>query len=111
MKQIIRKLEVKIRYVIWAITQLKEPTSYDTVIFNGRQHWIEYANPHWKIKNIPGQLKKQDFKIVRGFKRDIRVFKQRYKFQKTSWYSIDYRNPFFTRISYMSSDNIHFQKH
>ena len=96
-------------YVVWALKQLKEPTSYDKVLYNGKTYYIKYGNPNWKLDGIQAQKKKEDFKIIRSLKRDIEVFKQRYKFQMSSWYSIDtYKKPLFRRISYKSHNNISF---
>ena len=104
-----RKLIVKLMYVVWAVSQLKEPTSYDQVIYEGEKRYIKYGNPHWKIDGISQQVKSSEFKIVRGLKRDWRVFKQRYSFQMSSWYRIDtWNKPIFRRISYKNSSNISF---
>ncbi|UII80067.1 hypothetical protein [Flagellimonas sp. CMM7] len=111
--QILRKLEVKIRYVLWAISQLKHPTSYDKVKHQTGEFIIKYGNPNWIfVASHHGkkQFKSTEFKVIRSRSRDWRVFKEKMKFQLGYWYNIDYQNPLFSRISYKNSDNIYFQR-
>lgn len=106
--KLLRKIEVLIRYVVWCIQRLKAPTTYDKVYYNGGYHYIKYGNPNWTIKGKPEQLKTSEFKVCRGIKRDWRVFKQRFRFQMSNWYSIDNRTALFTRISYKDWNDIFF---
>lgn len=107
-----RSIEVEIRYFLWILSRLKNPTTYDKVVFKGEEYFIKYGNPYWIFIDShfgKKQFKSRQFKVVRSLKRDFRVFKHLYGFQKRSWYSIDVRNNLFSRISYKGSDNIKFR--
>lgn len=114
-----RKLEVKIRQIIWAINQSFKPTTHDKVIYKGNFYYIKSSLTGENVWNIfeNGEkepthryIKGQDLKVVHSYKRFIRVFKQHMFFQKTSWQRIDCSNPIGTRLSYISSDNIFFMR-
>jgi len=112
-----RKLEVKIRYIIWAIKQSFKPTTHDLVEYNENLYYIKSSltgNDIWNL-NKKGEkeitfyyVKGKDLKLVHSFDRFKRVFKQHLWFQNTSWYSIDIRRPLGRRICYINSDNIRF---
>lgn len=112
-----RKIEVKIRQIIWALKQSFKPTTYDKVIYNGNIYYIKSSltgeniwNLFEKTKDKPtySYIRGNELKIVHSFNRFIRVFKEHMFFQKTSWQRIDCSNPIGTRLSYISSDNIFF---
>ena len=114
-----RKLEVKIRQIIWAINQSFKPTTYDKVIYKGNLYYIKSSLTGENIWNLFEKSNEQptysyirgnELKIVHSFKRIVRVFKQHMRFQKTSWQRIDCSNPIGTRLSYISSDNIFFMR-
>lgn len=111
MKTLLRKLEVKIRYAIWAYQRLSYPTTYDKINYQGELGYCQNGvnAPYWKISLKDERVHERHLLVIRDFKRDFRVFKQHYNFQMSYWYSIDYRNPLFSRISYLNSSNIKFK--
>lgn len=110
MKNLLRKLEVKIRYAIWAFRMLSRPTTNDKINYQGNiGYCINGVNaPMWKISLAQHRVHENKFLLIRDIKRDLQAFKQRYGFQMRSWYSIDYRNKLGSRISYYNSSNIKF---
>lgn len=108
--KLFRKLEVKIRYIIWAFKMLSYPTTYDKINYQGTLGVLTNGvnAPRWKTNITKNQIHQNTFLVIRGFKRDFRVFKQRYSFQMSSWYYIDYRNKLGSRISYYNSNDIRF---
>jgi hypothetical protein len=112
-----RKIEVKIRQIIWAFKQSFNPTNYDLVIYQGKEYFIKTSLAgeniwnlfvKYEIKPIHRYIKGQDLKVVHSFKRFINVFKTYLRFQKQNWGLIDYRNPIGTRLCYNNSDDIYF---
>jgi len=113
-----RKIEVTIRQIIWSFRQSFKPTTYDLVIYQGKQYFIKSSLTGENIWNLfeKGEkepthryIKGQDLKIVHSIKRFVNVFRNHLRFQKQSWGSIDACNPIGTRLSYMSSENIYFR--
>lgn len=114
-----RKLEVKIRQIIWSISQSFKPTTYDKVIYKGNLYYIKSSltgediwNLFEKSKDKPtySYIRGNEVKIVHSYKRFIIVFKQHMFFQKTSWQRIDCSNPIGRRLSYINSENISFYR-
>ena len=112
-----RKIEVKIRQIIWSINKSFKPTNYDKVIYKGNVYYIKSSlkgenvwNLFEKTKDNPtySYIRGNEIKIVNSFERFIRVFKKHMYFQKTSWQRIDCTKPIGTRLSYLSSENIRF---
>jgi hypothetical protein len=112
-----RKLEVKVRYIIWAIKESFKPTTYDLVEYKENYFYIKSSQTGYDIWNLSlkgsknstyNYIKGKDLKIVHSFKRFKRVFKQHLRFQNTTWYSIDIRKPLGTKICYINSNNICF---
>lgn len=110
-----RKLEVKIRQIIWALNRLRTPSTYDLVIYKGNKYYVKSSLTGHNIWNlsIGGEIKYrlikgEELRVVYSFKRAKRVFKEMMRFQETSWQSIDLSKPLGTRLSYYNSDNIRF---
>jgi len=87
---------------------VSHPTTGDVVNFKGYKGTITFGNPYWLLKGIEGQVREQDFTILRGTARDKRVYDSKYRFQMDSWYHIDIRKPLFSRISFLGKTNIQF---
>ena len=114
-----RKLEVKIRQIIWAFKQSFKPTTYDLVIYQGKEYFIKSSLTGENVWNLFKKsekeathryIKGQDLKVVQTVKRFINVFKNHLRFQKQSWGLIDYGNPIGTRLSYNNSEDICFRR-
>jgi len=117
--RLIRKTEVKIRQIIWAYKQSFKPTTYDLVIYQGKQYFIKSSLTGENVWNLfeNGEkepthryIKGQELKVVKSVKRFINVFKDHLIFQKQTWGSIDCDNPIGTRLSYNNSDDIYFRR-
>ena len=113
-----RKIEVKIRQIIWALKQSFKPTTYDLVIYQGKVYYIKSSLTGENVWNLfekgekePAHryIKGENLKLVQSFKRFINVFKNHLRFQKQSWGLIDYGNPIGTRLSYNNSEDIYFR--
>ena len=115
----IRQLEIKIRQIIWAFKKSFKPTSYDIIIYKGKQYYIKssligeniwdlYEND--KIDPTHRYIKCEEFKVIQSVKRFINVFKNYLIFQKQYWESIDLMNPIGKRLSFKNSDDIYFNK-
>ena len=114
-----RKIEVKIRQIIWAIKQSFKPTTYDLVIYQGKEYYIKSSLTGENVWNLfeKGEkepthryIKGQDLKVIQSIKRFANVFKNHLKFQKKNWGLIDCGNPIGTRLSYNNSDDIYFRR-
>jgi hypothetical protein len=114
-----RKIEVKIRQIIWAFKQSLKPTTYDLVIYQGKQYFIKSSltgenvwNLFEKGEKVPTHkyIKGKELKVVQSVKRFINVFKNHLRFQKQSWDLIDCGNPIGTRLSYHNSEDIYFRR-
>ena len=114
-----RKIEVKIRQIIWAFKQSFKPTTYDFVIYQGEKYYIKSSLTGENVWNLFEKdekepthryIKGKDLKVVQSFKRFINVFKNHLIFQKQSWGLIDCGNPIGTRLSYNNSDDIYFRR-
>lgn len=114
-----RKIEVKIRQIIWAFKQSFKPTTYDFVIYQGEKYYIKSSLTGENVWNlfekdekepIHRYIKGKDLKVVQSFNRFIHVFKNHLRFQKQSWGLIDCGNPIGTRLSYNNSDDIYFRR-
>lgn len=112
-----RKIEVKIRQIIWAFKQSLNPTTYDLVIYKGKKYFIKSSLTGENIWNLfeKGEkepthyrVKGNDLKLIQSYKRFITVFKNDLLFQKQCWESIDYDNPIGTRLSYNNSEDIYY---
>ena len=112
-----RKLEVKIRQIIWALNKIIKPTTYDIVLFNGNKYFIKSSltgDNIWNLykmgvdKPIYMHIRGNEFKIIHSLDRFVKCFKNHMKFQVQSWQQIDERKPIGTRLSYYNSDNIRF---
>ena len=113
-----RKIEVKIKHLIWAFKRSFEPAECYSVdyrgftfvikpSFTGSNKWNLYAKGINEI--LFSDVKSEDLKAnLISFNRWFNNFKSMYKFQKWSWYSIDCKKPLGSRISYINSDNTRF---
>ena len=113
-----RKLEVKIRQIIWSINQSFKPTTYDLVEYQNEKYYIKSSLTGEDVWNLSKKgnekpmyyyIKGKDLKIIHSFKRLKNVFKQHMFFQWSSWQRIDCFNPVGTRLSYLNSENIYFR--
>ena len=114
-----RKIEVKVRQIILAIKQSFKLTTYDLVIFQGKEYYIKSSLTGENVWNLFEKeekepthryIKGQDLKVVQSIKRFANVFKNHLKFQKQSWGLIDCGNPIGTRLSYNNSEDIYFRR-
>ena len=114
-----RKIEVKIRQIILAFKQSLKPTTYDLVIYQGKQYFIKSSFTGENVWNLfeKGEkepthryIKGKELKVVQSVKRFINVFKNHLRFQKQSWNLIDCGNPIGTRLSYHNSEDIYFRR-
>lgn len=113
-----RKLEVKIRQIIWAFKNSFKPSECYSVEFQGETCNIKPSFTGHNIWNVtPKNIDNLTFYRINGselkvnlhsFSRWYLNFKHLYLHQKWSWYSIDIRKPIGTRLSYINSDNIMF---
>jgi hypothetical protein len=112
-----RKIEVKIRQIIWAYKKSFKPTTYDFVIYKGEKYFIKSSLTGENIWNLYKKGEKKpshnyingnNFKKINSLKLFTKNFKQHLNFQKQNWGSIDLNNSIGTRLSYISSDNIMF---
>lgn len=113
----IRKLEVKIRQIIWAIKQSFLPTTYDIVIYQSNEYYILPSltgNNTWDLyvkyskKPTHRRICGSDLKIKNSYRRTFNQYKNKMNFQKQNWESIDCSKPIGSRLSYINSDNIRF---
>ena len=114
-----RKIEVKIRQIIWAINQSLKPTTYDLVEYKNEKYYIKSSLTGEDIWNLSKKgdekpthyyIKGKDLKVVHSLKRFKNVFKHHMFFQWSSWQKIDCCNPIGSRLSYISSENIRFMR-
>jgi len=114
-----RKLEVKIRQIIWSFKMTFKPTTYDLVEFKNNKYYIKSSlcgEDIWNLfekgkdKCSYSHIRGNELKIIHSFKRFKEVFNHYMFFQKSSWQSIDCKNPIGTRLSYINSENIKFFK-
>ena len=113
-----RKIEVKIRHLFWAFKKSFEPSQCYSVNYNGVEFCIKPSftksncwNLYHKGLDYPSfeRIDGKDLKVnLVSFNRWFNHFKSMYKFQKWSWYNIDCKKPFGSRLSYINSDNIRF---
>lgn len=113
-----RKLEVKIKHVIWAFKESFKPSECYSVQFQGITCNIKPSFTGYNIWNVTPKItegltfyrvKGSELKVnLHSFNRVYQNFKHLYRHQKWSWYSIDIQKPFRSRISYINSDNIQF---
>ena len=113
-----RKLEVKIRQIIWAFKKSFEPAECFSVNYQGFKFVIKPSftkdncwNLHARGNKTPlfYRIDGNELKVnYISFKKWFGNFKSMYLHQKWSQYSIDIRKPIGTRLSYINSDNIRF---
>ena len=115
----IRKIEVKIRQIIWAFENSFKPTTYDIVIYKDKEYFIRPTLTAENVWNLFEKDSKEpsyvfingkNFYLVQSIKRVLNVFKKHLMFQKNSWGSIDCVNPIGTRLSYKNSKDIYFKE-
>lgn len=105
-----RKLVVKLMYVLWALKRINRPHLGDVVVNSGKTYTLIQGvqSPYWDmiqhthIGNIRiNNVHKSTFKLKHPIKGRIERIKQSYEFQMRNWFSIDtYHKPLFKRISY-----------
>lgn len=114
-----RKLEVKVRQIIWAIGKSLKPTTYDLVEYKNEKYYVKSSLTGEDVWNLSKKgdekpthyyIKGKDLKVIHSFKRFKNAFKQYMFFQWSSWQKIDCRNPIGSRLSYESSENIYFRQ-
>lgn len=105
-----RKIIVKLMYVLWSLKQINKPHIGDVVTNSGKIYTLiqGVANPYWDmiqythIGNIRiNNVHKSTFKLKNPIMGRIERFKQSYKFQMMNWFLIDtWNKKLFSRISY-----------
>lgn len=118
MKQAIRKLEVKIKYINWAFQESFKANSNYYAKYKGNLYYLKneiYDENIWSLISVKDTNIKIQYVNIKEFKviiptinRFIDTFKSKMFFQNSSWFSIDIRNPIGNRISYNNSSNIKF---
>lgn len=113
-----RKIEVKIRQIIWSMCSIFEPHNYDIVLYKGDEYSIKSSLTgynKWNLykRGIVGlntfsNIRGKEFKICHSLKRCLIIFKESMGFQKMSWELIDISHPLGTRLSYINLENIKF---
>lgn len=110
-----RKLEVRIRQIIWALNKSLKVNNWDEVMYNGKKYYAKSSligNDIWDLYNDGEEIlyykNGKDLRIIHSWKRFKRVFKEMLYFQKSSWGLIDQNKPLFTRLSYKNSEDIKF---
>lgn len=105
-------------YFFWAIKESLKPCISYSVKYKGLEYYVKSSLSgygYWDLINT--KTRKIDYyrvsqselkPIIKRFKIWFSVFKNSYKFQKSSWYRIDINKNLFSRISYINSDNIKF---
>jgi len=103
MKKMIRKIEVRIRYIIYALKTIGNPHLMEKVTYKGEKCSLIQGvnNPYWDLLPLsPENLAKDhryiyhnihisEFKLQPFIKRFWFVFKSSYRFAMGYWYSID----------------------
>lgn len=121
--EIFRKLEVRIRYAIWALGKINSLHLGEIVEYNGVKCSVinGVSAPRWKLlpltdenlardkREIWDYVHQDEMIISKSFKSKLFRYRQSYSFQMCSWYSIDYRTPMFSRISFLNKNNIAFR--
>jgi hypothetical protein len=115
---LIRKIEVKIRYIIWAFEESFKANSNYYAKYNGNMYYLKneiYSENIWSLISIKDTNVKLQYINIKDFKVIIpsigcfiRTFKSKMFFQNSSWFAIDIRKPIGNRISYNNSNNIKF---
>lgn len=117
-----RKIELYVRYFVWAIKRIGLPHLGDTVIYNGVECSLIQGvnNPKWNLlplteenlakskRDVYRNIHINEFKLKHDFKSLVGRFKSDIKFQKDNWMHIDLNKKLFTRNSYLSPSNIVF---
>jgi hypothetical protein len=114
-----RKIEVIIRQLIWAFNKSFDPAECFSVNYKGFELIVKPSftkDNCWNLckrntdSSLLYRIEGSNLKVnYHSFKRWYENFKNMYRHQKWSWYSIDIRNPLGSRLSYISSDNIKFR--
>lgn len=111
----LRKLEVKLRQIVWSVKRSFEPTTYDKVQYNDKQYFVKSSltgHNKWNLfdstsqKPIFTNIHGNDLKVKHSFRRFVNVIKQHMSFQKSNWQSIDCYKPIGYRLSYNNSNDI-----
>lgn len=113
-----RKIELHIRYFLWAFLETFKPVTYDLVKYKGRKYHVKSSLSGYGFWDLlyPESLSIAYYRINQkklkvnylSFKRFVSVFRDKIRFQKQNWQFIDLTKPFLSRISYKSSENIKF---
>lgn len=110
-----RRLDVKIRQLIWAIREAKKPQPYDKVQYGLGEYYIKSSFTgynKWNLYPIGGDevihcnIKGENLIVINYYGRFIRTVLSKLKFQKQTWQRIDLQNPVGTRLSYINSDSV-----
>jgi len=89
-----RKLEVKIRQIVWAIKKSFKPSTNDLVIYCGKDYFIKPSmtgEDTWNLfkfgENVVthGLIDGNDLVVVHSFSRFVRRFRENLSFQEQNW--------------------------
>lgn len=109
-----RKILVKINYILWAFNKVKQPHLGDIVKYRGEECSLiqGVSNPYWDLlpmtkenlekskRNIYKHIHVSEFQIDKSMKRNWWAFKSSYKFKMQNWFLIDtYNKNVFDSIS------------
>lgn len=112
--KVLRKIEVRINYAMWALKRMPTPHLGDVVMYKNEKCSLIQGvnNPYWNllplnnenlskdIREIHKHVHVSEFKLEKTFKRNWWAFKSSYKFKMGYWYSIDtYGKKLFDPIS------------
>lgn len=113
-----RKIVVKLMYVLWALNESLKPCIGYKVYYKGKLYYVKSSLNGYGKWNLICPITKdvhhfninqKKLKVMPpSFKTWRSVFYGCYYFQKSSWYSIDIKKSIFKRISYKTSEDISF---
>lgn len=103
LKKKMKKIKVKLSYVLWALKRIQQPHLGDVVIYkNCNCSLIQgIASPYWDLmpltkenldkpkRDIYKRIHESEFKLDKSFKRKWWAFKSSYQFKMDNWFIID----------------------
>lgn len=91
-----RKLIVRIAYIIWALKRINKVCLSRKVMYKGEECYLTQgaSNPYWNLSGIKTGIRyeyvhKNEFKVIRTLSEAINAFKFHYNWVKSYWFLID----------------------
>lgn len=111
----IRKVEVILRYAIWALKESFKPNQMYYAMYKGircTMHNELFDEDIWTLSSdvygVFRNIHTDEFKVCISIRNWFIVYKQKFKFLMSCWYLIDTSRTVGTRQCYLSSSNIKF---